>query len=469
MTAIVWFSRDLRVHDHPALRAALDSCERAITVFCFDDRLLRGRHASGPRAQFLLESLDDLDGSLQKRGGGLLIRHGQPERELAALAGEVDATEVHASADVSPFARRRERRVRQVLGRQGIELHAHPGMNVVDDLDGPRTKAGDPYKVFSPFHRSWAREPRREVLGAPRELTSLPRGLAKGRIPSLKALGLEQEVDSPARGGEARGRERLRRFLDGGAAGYASGQDDLAGNRTSRLSPYLHFGCVSPREVEQRLPRGRGPAAFQRQLCWRDFHHHVLLHFPRNARSEFKAEYRGAIRWSHAKRPFEAWCEGRTGFPLVDAAMRQLRSEGWIHNRARLVVASFLTKDLGIDWRWGERHFMRLLVDGDEANNNGNWQWIASVGTDPQPVFRRIYNPARHQERYDPEGSYVRRYVPELREVPDKYLSEPAKMPEEVQRQAGCLIGSDYPEPIVDHAIAREEALERYRSAKQRR
>ena len=159
---------------------------------------------------------------------------------------------------------------------------------------------------------------------------------------------------------------------------------------------------------------GDGPEAFRRQLCWRDFHHHVLLHFPRNARSEFQDRYRGSISWSYARRPFEAWCEGRTGYPLVDAGMRQLRREGWMHNRARLVVGSFLTKDLGIDWRWGERWFMRLLIDGDEANNNGNWQWIASVGTDPQPAFRRIYNPARHQERYDPENAYVRRYVPEL-------------------------------------------------------
>ena len=171
----------------------------------------------------------------------------------------------------------------------------------------------------------------------------------------------------------------------------------------------------------------------------------MLLHHPRNARSEFQDRYRGSISWSYAERRFEAWCEGRTGYPLVDAGMRQLRREGWMHNRARLVVGSFLTKDLGIDWRWGERWFMRLLIDGDEANNNGNWQWIASVGVDPQPAFRRIYNPARHQERFDPRGDYVRRYVPELRAVPDEHLAEPWKMPEETQRSSGCIIGRDYP------------------------
>jgi deoxyribodipyrimidine photo-lyase len=221
---------------------------------------------------------------------------------------------------------------------------------------------------------------------------------------------------------------------------------------------------VSAREVEQRLGRGEGPAAFRRQLCWRDFHHHVLLHFPRNARSEFQERYRGRIKWNHARERFDAWCDGRTGYPLVDAGMRQLRREGWMHNRARLVVGSFLTKDLGIDWRCGERHFMRFLVDGDEANNNGNWQWIASVvGSDPQPAFRRIYNPGRQMEIHDPDGLYVRRHLPELADVPDRYLPEPWTMPTDVQQAAGCVIGRDYPEPIVDHAEARRQALERYR------
>ena len=221
---------------------------------------------------------------------------------------------------------------------------------------------------------------------------------------------------------------------------------------------------MCPRSSSRRCCRAaRGAEAFRRQLCWRDFYQQLILHFPRNARSEYRERYRGAITWSHAQRPFEAWKEGRTGFPLVDAGMRQLRREGWMHNRARLVVGSFLTKDLGIDWRWGERHFMRYLLDGDEANNNGNWQWIASVGVDPQPAFRRIYNPALQMERFDPDGTYVRRYVPELAEVPDEFLREPWEMPDEVQRAAGCVIGSDYPEPIVDRRVARERALERYR------
>jgi deoxyribodipyrimidine photo-lyase len=253
-------------------------------------------------------------------------------------------------------------------------------------------------------------------------------------------------------------------FLREAVSSYDDGRDALGDARSSRLSPYLHFGCVSPRELESKLPHGAGGAACARQLCWRDFYAQVLLRFPANARSEYQGRYRGSIRWSRAEKCFDAWREGRTGFPIVDAGMRQLQREGWMHNRARLVVGSFLTKDLGIDWRWGERHFMSLLLDGDEANNNGNWQWIASVGVDPQPVFRRILSPARQQARFDPGGAYVRRYVPELRDVPDRYLAAPATMPEAVQRESGCVIGEDYPKPIVDHAAARRDALERYRT-----
>ena len=466
-SGIVWLRRDLRVRDHPALRAALDRHDRVVPVFCFDDRLLHGRHRSGPRTQFLLECLRDLDRELRARGSGLVTRRGPPERELVRLAEQVRAEAVYTSGDVSPFARRRDERVRAALRDAGVDWRMHEGMNAVD-VATIETKGGKPYTVFSPFHRNWLAAQRRGLLQAPRSMPPLPSGLAKGRVPSLQALGLEQEVSDPAPGGERAARRALDRFLDGPVREYDQNHDALGRDRTSRLSPYLHFGCLSVRAIEERLPRGDGPEAFRRQLCWRDFHHHVLLHFPRNARSEFQDRYRGSIRWSHARKPFEAWCEGRTGFPLVDAGMRQLGREGWMHNRARLVVGSFLTKDLGIDWRWGERWFMRLLIDGDEANNNGNWQWIASVGTDPQPAFRRIYNPTRHQERFDPENVYVRRYLPELRGVPDEYMREPWLMPEEVQREAGCVIGREYPAPIVDHRQAREEALERYRTGSAR-
>ena len=454
MTALVWLTRDLRVRDHPPLRAALDAHDRVVSVFCLDDRLLHGRHASGPRTQFLLDALHDLDGALRERGGGLIVRHGPPEEELARLARATGADAVYCSADAGPFARARAQRVRAALADAGAALKARPGLFAVDDVGALRTQAGRPYVVFSPFHRAWLAAPRRAVLGAPRALPPLPARVRKGRIPSLDALGLASDVADAPRGGEAEARRRAAAFTAGPAARYPE--------QTSRLSPYLHLGCISPRELEER----KLPGAFRRQLAWRDFYHHVLLHHPGNARRAHQPRYRG-LRWSRSRRRFDAWCAGQTGFPYVDAGMRQLQREGWMPNRVRLVVGSFLTKDLWIDWRWGEGWFMRHLVDGDEANNNGNWQWIASVGTDPAPPFRRLYNPARHQERYDPDGSYVRRWVPELARVPAAVLSEPWRMSEEEQEAAGCVIGRDYPEPIVDHAAARREALARFAEARQ--
>jgi deoxyribodipyrimidine photo-lyase len=465
LTALVWFRRDLRLHDHPALRAAVAASERVVPMFCFDPRLLEGSHASGPRTQFMLECLAALDAGLRDRGSGLVVRHGHPERELLALTRELDVRTVHLSADVGGFARGRDGRIVRALREAGIEAVLHPGTFAVDNLDQVRTGAGTPYTVFTPFYRSWLAQPRRELAPTPRSLPPLPSRLRQGTLPRLEDLGLRQEVRDPAPGGEPVARKAMSAFLHRALADYADGRDELHGKHVSRLSPYLHFGCLSSRELEHRLPAGKGAEAYRRQLCWRDFYGYVLRHFPDNARTEYQQRYRGKLDWSEDKERFDAWCQGRTGFPLVDAGMRQLRREGWIHNRARLVVGSFLTKDLGIDWRWGERWFMRLLIDGDQASNNGNWQWIASVGVDPQPVFRRIFNPARQQARFDADGAYVRRYVPELHEVPADFLAEPWTMPAELQRTLGCVIGQDYPEPVVDHAAARRQALERYAAA----
>ena len=283
-----------------------------------------------------------------------------------------------------------------------------PGCRTVSTGDG------NPYTVFSPFWRRWEQAPRREVHGAPRAL-SIPSGLTAGRIPAAP----DPEAAEPFAPGERAARERLARWLAGGVDAYDERHDRLAGG-TSELSPHLHFGCLSPRELEQRAGEagsGQGPEEFVRQLCWRDFYAHVLLTNPANARHAHQPAM-DELEWEDDEEAFEAWCEGRTGFPVVDAAMRQLRERGWMHNRARLIVGSFLTKDLHIDWRRGEAHFMSLLTDGDEASNNGNWQWISSVGVDPAPYFRRMYNPATQQERHDPDGAYVRRWVPELRDVP---------------------------------------------------
>ena len=462
MTTIVWFRRDLRIHDHPALAAAASGSETVVPFFCLDDRLLGGRHRSGARTQFMLEALADLDRALRELGSQLVVRRGDPRRELVSLAGRLGAEVVHAGVDAGPFARGRDYVVAGALREAGAALRGHSGVFAVNNLDAIQTAAGAPYTVFTPFYRTWLKAARRTPVAAPEMLPPLPADVDPGALPTLADLGLKPEVACPAAGGERAGRAAAARFLADSLGAYDDGRNDLGTERASRLSPYLHLGCLSARELEARLGYDAASEAFRRQLCWRDFYAHVLRHFPANARREHQERYRGRLRWTDDRARFEAWCEGRTGFPLVDAGMRQLRREGWMHNRARLVVGSFLTKDLGIDWRWGEQHFMRLLLDGDEASNNGNWQWIASVGVDPQPVSRRIFNPARQQERFDPEGKFVRRYVPELRSVPRSFLAEPQRMPVAIQNDVGCVIGRDYPEPIVDHAEARREALERY-------
>jgi deoxyribodipyrimidine photo-lyase len=465
-TAIVWLRRDLRLHDHPPLVAALAAHERVVPVFVLDPLLLNGRFASGPRTTFLLACLRELDGAMHERGGGLVIRYGEPARELAALAAATGATAVYWSSDATPYALARDRRVRDALRTAGVEAVPGPG-TFVADIGRPRTKGGRPFTVFTPFHRVWSALERRPVHRAPRRLPRLPRGLDRGALPSPRALGVPADglTEPVVLAGESAARELLARWLASDLDVYGERHDRLAGG-TSQLSPHLRFGTLSAREVEQRARRhgGAGAAAFTRQLAWRDFYAHVLLHHPENRLLEYQRRMRG-LAWDEDSELLAAWQDGRTGYPLVDAGMRQLRASGWMHNRARLVVGSFLTKDLQLDWRAGEAWFMRWLLDGDIAQNNGNWQWIASVGVDPAPAFRRLLNPTLQQRRHDPDGAYVRRWVPELRGVPDARLAEPWCMSAEEQRVACCVIGRDYPAPIVDHAQERARALARYRAA----
>ena len=464
-TALVWFRRDIRVHDHPSLQRALHEADRVVPVFVLDPALLGGRFRSGPRTAFLLGCLRALRDELRARGGQLVVRHGDPGRELRALARETGADAIHFAADAGPYATARDARVVAALEAAGVAIRRSPG-NFVADIGRPRTQGGRPFTVFTPFWRAWEQLERRPVHRAPGEVP-VPSGLAAGRIPSLAALGLGDEPELPepiAEPGEPAARDALTRWLAGQLSGYDARHDRLAGG-TSMLSPHLRFGTVSPREVEERARShgGGGAAAFVRQLAWRDFYAHVLLNHPQDARCEHQERFR-SLSWEEDHVALAAWTDGRTGFPLVDAGMRQLRATGWMHNRARLVVGSFLTKDLHLDWRAGEAHFMRLLLDGDMALNNGNWQWIASVGVDPAPYFRRMFNPARQQERFDPDGSYVRRWVPELAGVPGERLAEPWRMSADEQQAAGCRIGHDYPAPIVEHTQERQRAIERYRA-----
>jgi deoxyribodipyrimidine photo-lyase len=457
-TTILWFRNDLRVHDHPALTAASLS-DNILPIFIFDPQILQGRHASSNRNRFLLESLEDLKYSLQKLGADLVIRTGQPLDVLNELIIQTGAQTVVATEDFSPLAVTRDSKVYANLS---VPFELHPGRLAVDSLDEIVNGSGDAYRVFTPFWKKWAGIRRRELSIVPDQLI-LPSGIVVGELPTLENLTNNAEFSpNPRKGGETAARQHLDVWLISGINEYHLTHDLVGSDATSRLSAYLHFGCLSVREIETMLPDGEGAAAWHRQLAWRDFYHYILKHFPSNAHQAFQERYRD-MAWNEDDTSLEAWKQGRTGYPIVDAAMRQLLAEGWMHNRSRLIVGSFLTKDLGLDWKAGERHFMRWLIDGDEANNNGNWQWIASVGVDPAPVFRRLYNPKLQQERYDPDGSYVRKFVPELISVPDKYLSDPSRMTSGIQAEAGCIIGQDYPHPIVDHAIAREQALARYR------
>ena len=460
-TALVWFRRDLRVHDHPALTAAVREHERVAAVFVVDEALLEGRAASQARAGFLAGCLRGLDDELRRRGAGLIVRAGRPEEELVRLARETGAEAVYWTSDVSPYARARDRRVTDALGAAGVDARPSTGGYCVD-VGRPRTRAGKPFRVFSPFARAWSDAARRDVGRAPRRLPALPSGVRRGSVPALSALGLSSDVRAPVcPPGEDAARQALARFLAGTVDDYARRNDEPAGG-TSVLSPYLRWGCLSARECEERARTrgGRGAQAWVRQLCWRDFYAHLLLHHPESAVHELQERYRGALEWAPDRggRHLAAWQEGRTGFPLVDAGMRQLRETGWMHNRVRLVVASFLTKDLHLDWRAGEAWFARLLLDGEPAQNTGNWQWIASVGADPAPAFRRMYNPARHQERFDPDGAYVRRWVPELAHLSGASAHEPW--------DAADGYAHGYPERIVDHAAERVEALTRLEATK---
>jgi deoxyribodipyrimidine photo-lyase len=434
-TALVLFNRDLRVRDNPALAAAAKA-GRTVPLFVFDERLLRSRFAAPNRVAFMLEALRGLDEALRRAGARLFVREGDPVREAVALARECGATQLHVSADWSAYARAREERLARACAEERIEFVAHPGVTVVPP--GAVTPGGgDHFKVFTPYHRAWGGLPWRELAPAPRKL-SVPAKLRAGRLPKLESLVEGRPSPHRLPGGESEGRKRMRAFLRDGLGGYEGGHDDLAGDETSRLSAYVRWGCVSPLELAREAGERRGGAAFARQLCWRDFHHQVLSATPSLPRRDYRPR---RDRWSRSKRVFEAWREGRTGYPLVDAAMRQLAAEGFMHNRARMTVASFLCKDLYVDWRAGAWHFWDLLTDGEIANNAGNWQWVAGTGNDTRP--NRVLNPVRQAERFDPEGEYVRRHLPELESVQGKAIFRP-------WRSEG-FDHLDYPEPLVDH------------------
>ncbi|MEU0402823.1 deoxyribodipyrimidine photo-lyase [Streptomyces sp. NPDC006197] len=451
--SVVLYTSDLRVHDHPPLRAAVEGAREVVPLFVRDPAVDRAGFAAPNRLAFLADCLADLDRGLRDRGGRLVVREGDTVSEVRALVRQTDADEVHMAAGVTAFARAREARLREALEEDGRRLYVHDGVVTVVPPGDVLPHGKDHFAVFTPYYKRWTAEPPRTPLPAPGALR-VPSGVRSERVPRRSAVtGVSPAL---AVGGESEGRKLLGSWLADQADTYGERHDDLAGDVTSRLSPHLHFGAVSATEAVHRARRrgGAGADAFVRQMCWRDFHHQVLAARPEAAGTDYRPRQDRWRRGADAEEDLAAWREGRTGYPVVDAAMRQLAHEGWMHNRGRLITASFLVKTLYIDWREGARHFLDLLVDGDVANNQLNWQWVAGTGTDTRP--QRVLNPVRQARRYDPDGSYVRRWVPELAALDGPAVHEPWRL------TGADRASFDYPDPLVDLS----EALARFRQAR---
>lgn len=449
-THLVLFNRDLRVHDHPALHAAAGGGGMVVPVFVLDESILASPFAAPNRLAFLLDSLVALRSALRALGSELLVRRGDPGQVVADILRQSSATTLHLSDDVSAYATRRGNALARVAADLDVQVVRHPG-NVVVAPGEIRPAGGDHFKVFTPYWRRWLQTQSRPPVAMPGSLGPPP-GLVPGVIPEVGDLVAEAPSPGLLAGGEAAGRARLDDWLDRRVAGYEAGRDVLADDATSRLSADLHFGTVSAAEIVDRIDRRRaGHEAFLRQLCWRDFNHQLLAANPDLPRRDYRPRQ---DRWRDDDGAFAAWADGRTGVPIIDAGMRQLRAEGWMHGRARLLTASYLTKHLGIDWRRGAAHFAHWLIDGDLANNWANWQWVAGTGTDTRP--NRMFNPVAQARRYDPDGRFVRRWVPEIAHLPDDLVHEP-HMASDAVRGAG----RPYPPPLVEHAEARVAFLER--------
>jgi deoxyribodipyrimidine photo-lyase len=477
---LMWFRRDLRLTDNAALYHALRSCRAVFAVFVFDTALLEGLPRADRRVEFIHASLAELDAELRRHGGGLIVRHGSGQEEIAQLAKALDVQAVFANRDDEPLAIERDQQVRGALADVGAVLQLHKD-RAIFERDEVLTQAGQPYSVFTPYKRAWLAkvddfflkpypvERYLDALAAPPAECAAP-------LPSLQSLGFEAtnltELDLPT--GSSGGARLFEEFFDSHIDRYDELRDYPAKRGPSYLSVHLRFGTVSIRElagVAHRLAQTGNPGAatWLSELIWREFYFQVLWHHPEVAAGKsFRPEY-DKITWhrgKHADGLFDAWCEGRTGYPLVDAAMAQINQSGYMHNRLRMVVASFLCKDLGLDWRRGEAYFALHLNDFELASNNGGWQWASSSGCDAQPWFR-IFNPVTQSQRFDPEGKFIRRYLPQLAPLPDAAIHAPwTASPVELEA-AGLVLGRDYPLPVVDHAQAREQTLQRYSVVKE--
>ena len=485
--ALVWFRRDLRAEDQAALHHALRAARHVWCVFVLDRDILDPLPRADRRVEFIVDSLADLHARLAElaaahgvAGAGLIVRHAWARDEIPALAQRLRVQAVYASHDDEPRALERDAQVRGRLAHLGIALHTSKD-HVIFERSEVLTGSGTPYGVFTPYKNAWLKRLTPEHL-APwsiephaAHLAALPKDLPGGP-PSLTDIGFAPtnlaslRMGQGATGAQVAFNEFLTRI-----DGYEDARNFPAVKGPSYLSVHLRFGTISirqlAREAHRRMQDGsRGAEVWLSELIWRDFYHQVLHHHPHVAARSFKPEY-DRIAWEHGKHAdalFSAWCEGRTGYPLIDAAMAQINQTGYMHNRLRMVVASFLVKDLGIDWRWGERYFAEHLNDFDLAANNGGWQWASSTGCDAQPYFR-IFNPVSQSEKFDPAGKFIRRYLPQLAALPDAALHAPWTARPVDLAAAGIEIGRNWPAPVVQHDAARARTLERYAVVKANR
>jgi deoxyribodipyrimidine photo-lyase len=481
--ALLWFRRDLRADDHAALYHALRSARQVWCAFVFDRDILDALPRQDRRVEFIRDSLVGLDAQLRAlgsshgiEGSGLIVRHGRPIEAIPALAAQLGVQAVYANHDDDPAALVRDALVLGRLADIGVALHTAKD-HVVFERGELLTGGGNPYSVFTPYKNAWLKKidafylkayPVAHHAGA---LAALPAPLRQP-LPTLADIGFGatnlHALKLPS--GSAGGQELLDDFLGERIGRYHETRDFPAVKGPSYLGPHLRFGTLSvrhlAREAWQRTMAGpdmRGASTWLSELIWRDFYQQILHHHPHVVGHTFRPEYE-RIRWEHGKHAdelFAAWAQGRTGYPLVDAAMHQINSSGYMHNRLRMVVASFLVKDLGLDWRRGEAYFAEHLNDFDLASNNGGWQWAASTGCDAQPWFR-IFNPVSQSEKFDAAGKFIRRYLPQLAGLPDKLIHSPWLARPIDLAAAKLELGRDYPLPVVDHAAARERTLQRY-------
>jgi deoxyribodipyrimidine photo-lyase len=455
-TAVVWFRRDLRLADQPTFLAAAEAADRSLALFVLDPALLDP--AGAARRTFLYRCLRELDGAL---GGRLLVVRGDPAEVVARVAAAAGAGTVHVAADFGPYGARRDEAVEKALADGGREL-VRTGSSYAVAPGRVRKADGTPFAVFTPFRRAWAahgwRGPAATDAATVRWTDPAGTGAGSQAVP----IPDDEPVDATLPdAGEDAAVSRWRAFVDDAVGSYAEARNHPDRPGTSRMSVYLKYGCIHPRTMLADLASRGGDSVdtYRTEIAWREFYADVLHHRPDSARRNYDRAFDALPSASgrEAEQRFAAWQEGSTGFPIVDAGMRQLRTEAWMHNRVRMIVASFLVKDLHLPWWWGARHFMRLLVDGDLASNQHGWQWTAGSGTDAAPYFR-VFNPITQGERFDPEGDYVRRFVPELAGVPGAQVHQPWRLP------GGVPEG--YPEPMVDHKQERTEALARYERVK---